>query len=144
MPCHLGRTGVLLSEAIEPSDDSADRFHEWYRNDYIKEVSQMSGWQRTSLFKLVFKKENKNDPHTGKNTTPTWLALHEFQPGSIRNPQDLPTLFSQSESVRTISEQAKKVDVAAFELLSSFGDAGKRWMDVEETVLPRATVWRHP
>jgi hypothetical protein len=131
----LGRTNLLVSEAIEPADSASDNFHEWYRKDYISEVAKLPGWQRTGLLKLVFKKENKDEANTTKKITPTWLALHEFQQGSIPNHQSLTRLLGQSTSAKKMAEEAKKVDVAAFEMLRGFGTADQRWADVDETVL---------
>ena len=83
----------------------------------------------------MFKKENKDDPDAGTKVTPTWLALHEFQPGDLSNYQNWSELLGHFESRSYVGDQAKKTDVAGFKLLSSFGEVDKRWADVEENII---------
>jgi hypothetical protein len=90
--------------------------------------------QRTSRFKLVFKKENKDDPKAGKDITPNWLALHEFQNGdAITNRQGL--LLGQSVAIRKVEGNAKKIDVVIFALSRGFGDGQACWVDDQEGFL---------
>lgn len=125
------RTSFLISEAIEPADGSTDPFNEWYRGSYIDHVSKLPGWQRTSRFKLVFKKENKDESGKPKPITPTWLALHEFKSGSF-DEGSIKGLLSQKRDAKEIEKTAKKIDVAAFEMMSRFGDKEAIWVDGDE------------
>lgn len=136
----LGRINLLVSEATEPADFASDSFHEWYAKDYIPEVSKLPGWQRISLLKLAFKKETKDDTKANKKITPIWLAMHEFEPGSIPDHQNLTTLLGQSTIARKMAEEAKKVDVAAFEMLRGFGTVDERWADQESSSFNKETV----
>jgi hypothetical protein len=110
-------------------------FHEWYRSSYIDQVKQLPGWKRTSRFKLVFKKENKGEAGKAgkaKPITPTWLALHEFDAGSLDGGAAIDSLLVRDSGARELENTAKKIDVAAFEILRGFGDAESRWVDVVE------------
>ena len=130
----LGRTGLLVSEAIEPADGTTTEFHEWYRSEYIKQIAKLPGWRRTSRFELVFKKENKDDPNRHLNFTPKWLALHEFDEGSL--PADgVTTLLGDATATDKITKSARKIDVAAFSILRGFGEKEACWVDAKASVL---------
>ncbi|CAK7203428.1 hypothetical protein SEUCBS139899_006162 [Sporothrix eucalyptigena] len=131
-----GRTATLVSEAIEPASDlSADAFNAWFRSEHIQEVAKLTGWRRTSRFELVFKKENKDDLNSAAKITPHYLALHEFADGSDVVPASgVVGSFPPQPSVasKAVLDNARKVDVAAFNFLRGFGNVGARWVDTEE------------
>lgn len=128
------RGRFLISEAIEPVADTTDAFHHWYCTTYINEVSSILGWQRTSRFELVFKKENPDDPNLGKVVIPRWLTLHEFT-----NLPELAgggsTLLGSSDETRDMEKSARKIDVAPFRILSEFGDHKSPWVDAKERLV---------
>ncbi len=66
-----------MSEAIDPAENITDEaFHTWYRQNYIKELSQRKGWRRTSRF-------DNTMGLGGRSQKPRWLALHEFDEKSF-------------------------------------------------------------
>jgi hypothetical protein len=128
-----GRARFLISEAIEPAESTnIEDFHKWYRSVYVKEVSSLPGWRRTSRFNLVFKKENKDDPEAAKKITPKWLALHEFDVDKVDGVLGAGGLLGKSQETKNIDKTARKVDVAAFEALSSFGRTEDSLVDKTE------------
>lgn len=64
--------------------------------------------------------------------TPTWLTLHEFEAGSLDGGAAIGRLLVRDSGAQELEKTAKKIDVAAFEILRGFGDAESRWVDVVE------------
>ncbi|CAM1509559.1 Fc.00g032980.m01.CDS01 [Cosmosporella sp. VM-42] len=120
------RTSMLISEAIEPVEGMTDNFNDWYRSNYITAISKFPGWRRTSRFRLVFKKENKDDSGGTEKTTPTLLTLHEFQADSMLATQKIASMLQELEGVKKVGLNPQMVDIAPFELFWGFGDTRRR------------------
>jgi hypothetical protein len=123
MVTDVQRGPLLVSESIEPSI-STDKFHDWYRNVYINEVSHLKGWRRTSRF------ENTMTGGQGR-----WFALHEFDEGSLTKSLK-GALLGTSQETLAVQKASTKIDMARFKLARTYGNATNTWVDVKEVVLP--------
>jgi hypothetical protein len=105
------------------ADNATDKFHAWYRQTYINEVSQIRGWRRTTRFDTGV----GNGPSTGN--IPRWLALHEFDEWSLDNVTTLSTLLGKSKSKETkdIEASMKNLDITLWKLMRVYGDATAPW-----------------
>jgi hypothetical protein len=111
----VGRAPLLYSEETEPAEGNSRDIRQWYANEYVPELSKIGGWRRTTLFKLFFRKEDKNDPNSASIIVPKWLALHEFEEGAL---QGIPEL----DRIDAALGKTKKLDRSFFKKLSEFGD----------------------
>ncbi|KAH8896894.1 hypothetical protein GQ53DRAFT_760978 [Thozetella sp. PMI_491] len=104
------RAPILVSEAIDPADNTTDQFHAWYRETYIKEVSKIQGWRRTSRFENTMGGGGAA-PQNSTNAKPKWLALHEFE----------------SSQTKTVEQTARKLDISLFKLVRVYGNKTAPW-----------------
>ncbi|KAK3370576.1 hypothetical protein B0H63DRAFT_514649 [Podospora didyma] len=109
------RGPILVTETIDPAKISADQFNSWYRQTYIKEISQLKGWRRTSRF-------------DNGMAQPKWLALHEFdQSGFDANTTKISGLLGKSKETKDIEKSAKKIELALWSLVRVYGDGKASW-----------------
>ena len=110
-----------MSEGIDPGANT-EKFHDWYRSAYINEISQLKGWRRTSRFRNNMGGKAK------------WLALHEFDEGSLREPLkgSLPGLSSET---LTTQRGFPFVDIGRFKLARVFGSTTSNWVDTKEVTI---------
>ncbi len=124
------RGPLLISESIDPAENVTDQaFNAWYRQTYIKEVSQLKGWRRTSRF------ENTMRGNGARGEEPRWLALHEFEDGAFEGTGEIVSLLGQSEETRAMEKNAKQRKIMPFKLAREYGNRAIFWGDVEEEIV---------
>ena len=111
------RGPLLVSEGINPARNISDQvFNNWYRQTYIKEISQVKGWRRTSRFDNAM-----------RGNLPRWLALHEFDQGAFEGVTKIPALLGTCQETKDIERGATKIDIALFRLAREYGNNTISW-----------------
>ena len=110
-----------MSESIDPGPNT-EQFHDWYRKQYITDISRLKGWRRTSRFRNTMGGKQK------------WLALHEFDEDSLRDPLK-GSLLGSSQETLAMQKTFPFIDTARFRLARVFGNATSSWVDAKEMVL---------
>ncbi|KAK5653681.1 hypothetical protein OQA88_8711 [Cercophora sp. LCS_1] len=108
------RGPLLVTESIEPANMTTDEFHLWYRETYIYEIAKIDGWRRTSRF------DTRGQPR--------WLTLHEFEERSYADGKTKITeLLGESAEIKEVGKKAKRLDMALWRLVRTFGDENAAW-----------------
>jgi len=89
-------------------------------------LSRQPGWRRSTRCELVFKKESiDEDGNVIGESCPKFLALHEFEEGSLPGTKVSAAVppFSETQTPwgKRVMGSAKGVDAAIFRLLKGFG-----------------------
>lgn len=108
------RGPLLVTETIDLGPNlTVEKFHEWYRENYIYELSKLEGWRRTSRF----------DISGGR-----WLTLHEFEESAFPpNTTAVTSLFGDPEKYQDLVKAARKIDLGLWRLVRVFGDGTAGW-----------------
>jgi len=112
----------MVSEAIDPADNTTEQFQDWYRQTYIIEISKMMGWRRTSRFDTGINRA------PGNGSQPRWLALHEFEDWAFDNKTTkISSLLGDPEKTKDIQKSAKRLDLQIWRLMRVYGDGSAPW-----------------
>ncbi|ORY12394.1 hypothetical protein BCR34DRAFT_482668 [Clohesyomyces aquaticus] len=110
---------VVKCTAIQPAQGMEEEFDKWYTEEHLEQVSQMSGWRKTTRYELIFKVQSADDPNWDE--APKYLAIHEFEEGT--EVKRIPKA-SWTEWTKRIVESAVAIDECTFDYLWSMADAG--------------------
>lgn len=116
------RGPLLVTEAIDlGSNITVDKFHEWYRESYIYELSKLDGWRRTSRFDV-------GGGGFGSAANPRWLTLHEFEQHAFEpNATTITSLFGDPEKYKDLVRSARKIELGLWKLVRVYGDGTAGW-----------------
>lgn len=87
---------ILISVKMTPAEGADAEFDEWYRKQHLDMLSMVSGYRRTTRWKLRPKQPGKKDD------TPTYLALHEYD--AIPPPEQMKLVVGTVWSKKIIGE----------------------------------------
>ena len=118
-----------MSEAIYVAGEAADDFQQWYREEYMKEISQLKGWRRTSRFQNGRAGPPPSGDNSPENSSPRWLALHEFEEDSLDDTRHISSLLSQYKHAADANKNAREPEISLFRLMRVYGDSTTVWQD---------------
>ncbi|KAF2731585.1 hypothetical protein EJ04DRAFT_442739 [Polyplosphaeria fusca] len=110
----IGR--VLKCTAIQPAPGTEENFNRWYDEEHLEQVSQMSGWRKSTRYELIFKVQSRDDPRPEE--APKYLAIHEFEEGT--NVQRM-LREEWTERTKEMVESALEIDEGTFDYLWGMG-----------------------
>jgi len=106
------RGKALRTVLIEPAEGSDDEFDEWYRKQHLDMLSMVSGFRRSTRYKLV--------PESAALGHPRYLACHEYDDKNF--PLEQVKLVTGTEWSKKNLGSAKKFEGDVWEEIGVAGD----------------------
>jgi len=131
----LGKMKTIVTGGFTMGEEvSEEEFHNWYKEEHLKKLSQVPGYLRSTRYKLLSHRTNAEqralkglptrpqDVGTAENEPPMFHAIHEFEwePEKLDNEKAMETI--STEWAKRIFANATKSEYNVFKLEKTFGD----------------------
>ncbi|KAK6439645.1 hypothetical protein LTR95_004139 [Oleoguttula sp. CCFEE 5521] len=107
----------VIACGFTPSDDA--EYDGWYREEHLKQVSEITGWRKTGRYSLTYARQNRKPAgESDIAAPPKFLTLHYFDGASL--PEAELARSGESERTKKNMGSMKATQIAIFKKLSQF------------------------